>query len=231
MLKGKKPKVLLVEDDEDLAFLVADNLQIEGFDVIRKADGEQAWEELRTNEFDICVFDVMLPKLDGFGLAERLRNTNTEVPIIFLTAKSIQEDRLKGLRLGADDYITKPFDMEELILRMRVFLKRSGSSNSGKDKFKLGNLTFLPLDRVLELGEEQMKLTGKECEVLKILSKKMGKVVSRTEILEGVWGRDDYFLGRSLDVHLSKLRKHLKADPSVLIENVHGLGFRLKAGE
>lgn len=223
-------KILLVEDDEALRFIVKDNLEQNNYDVKVAEDGEIALQLFNDNEFDLIVLDVMLPKIDGFQVAERIRKTNEQVPIIFLTARSMTEDKILGLTIGGDDYIPKPFSMEELLLKIKIFLKRSQSqpvsSNETSKKIEIGNFDFHPDDLSLSLNGEVRSLTLKEAELMNFFAKNKNKVLSRNEILEEVWGSDDYFLGRSLDVFISRLRKYFKADPAVKITNLHGIGFR-----
>lgn len=223
-------KLLLVEDDEALRFIVKDNLEQNNYDVQVAEDGELALQLFNDKQFDLIVLDVMLPKIDGFQVAEQIRKTNEQVPIIFLTARSMTEDKILGLTIGGDDYIPKPFSMEELLLKIKIFLKRSQSQpvsgNETSRKIKIGNFDFLPDDLSLSLHGEVRSLTLKEAELIKFFAKNSNKVLSRNEILEKVWGSDDYFLGRSLDVFISRLRKYFKADPAVKIMNLHGIGFR-----
>ncbi len=223
-------KILLVEDDEALRFIVKDNLEQNNFDVQVAEDGEIALQLFRDNKFDLIVLDVMLPKIDGFQVAEKIRKTNEQVPIIFLTARSMTEDKIMGLTIGGDDYIPKPFSMEELLLKIKIFLKRSQSqpisNGETSKKIQIGKFVFHPDDLSLSLNGEARSLTLKEAELMKLFAKNLNKVLSRNEILEQVWGSDDYFLGRSLDVFISRLRKYFKADPAVKITNLHGIGFR-----
>ncbi|WP_319272946.1 response regulator transcription factor [uncultured Draconibacterium sp.] len=222
-------KILLVEDDEALRFIVKDNLSENGYDVEVAADGEIALEQFANNTFDLIVLDVMLPKIDGFQVAKSIRKTNDQVPIIFLTARSMTEDKIKGLTIGGDDYIPKPFSMEELLLKIKIFLKRSQSQPIASESsavLKIGKFDFHFDDLSLSLNGETRNLTLKEAELIHYFAKNQNKVLSRNEILENVWGSDDYFLGRSLDVFISRLRKYFKADASVKIINLHGIGFR-----
>jgi DNA-binding response OmpR family regulator len=219
----------LVEDDEALRFIVKDNLTEHGYDVEVAADGEIALELFGQNSFDLIVLDVMLPKIDGFKVAETIRKTNDQVPIIFLTARSMTEDKITGLTIGGDDYIPKPFSMEELLLKIRIFLKRSQSQpvdSESSGVLKIGQFDFHFDDLSLTLNGEARNLTLKEAELIRYFARNANKVLSRNEILENVWGSDDYFLGRSLDVFISRLRKYFKADASVKIINLHGIGFR-----
>ena len=225
----KKARVLLVEDDRNLAFVIKDNLEINGFQVTHCLDGEAAFQQFSENNFDLCVFDVMLPKKDGITLASDIRKQNTIVPILFLTAKSMKDDRIAGFKAGGDDYITKPFSIEELLLRMEVFLKRSRVNNfSDTSRFSLGKVEFDADNLLLNINGDSINLTQKEAEILKMLCLHRNKVLKREEILKQVWGNDDYFTGRSLDVFITKLRKHLKREEGVEIVNVHGVGFKLQ---
>lgn len=223
-------KILLVEDDEALRFIVKDNLEQNNFDVQVAEDGEIALQLFKSNTFDLIVLDVMLPKVDGFQVAEQVRKTDEQTPIIFLTARSMTEDKILGLTIGGDDYIPKPFSMEELLLKIKIFLKRSQSrpvsNGETSTKMKIGNFDFHPDDLSLTINNETRSLTLKEAELMKFFAENANKVLSRNEILEKVWGSDDYFLGRSLDVFISRLRKYFKPDPAVKITNLHGIGFR-----
>lgn len=230
----EKTRVLLVEDDESLGFVVKDNLEFNGFEVDLQKDGLSAKEQFSRKEYDICVFDVMLPKMDGFTLAEHVRTINKQIPIIFLTAKSLKEDRIKGFKLGGDDYLTKPFSVEELILRMEVFLRRSNSVEEGiaqepeTSSFEVGKYSFDYKNLRLSLNDETRDLTQREGDLLKMLVIQKNNLVPREQILTQLWGEDDYFKGRSMDVFISRLRKYLKDDESLKIKNVHGVGFRLE---
>ncbi len=222
-------KILYVEDDATLAFLVKDNLEMnDNFTLCHYNDGMLAKKAFAKEVFDLCLIDVMLPSLDGFSLAEHIREQNSQVPIIFLTAKSMQEDKLAGLKIGADDYITKPFNIEELILKINIFLKRKFiNATEVVSDIKIGNFLFDPINQTLTLDHSSSKLTQRECELLILLAQKPNEVITRKNLLERVWGKEDYFLGRSMDVFISRLRKYLSADPSLEIENIHGVGFRL----
>lgn len=223
-------KILLVEDDEALRFIVKDNLEQNNYDVSVAEDGEIALELFNSDTFDLIVLDVMLPKIDGFQVAEKVRKTNEQIPIIFLTARSMTEDKIMGLTLGGDDYIPKPFSMEELLLKIKIFLKRSQSTpiagSESSELIKIGQFDFYPNDLSLSIKGETRSLTLKEAELMRFFAENTNKVLSRNEILEQVWGSDDYFLGRSLDVFISRLRKYFKPDPAVKITNLHGIGFR-----
>lgn len=217
----------MVEDDPNLGFVIKDNLLMKGYDVTLCIDGEQGLNIFSQHDFNLCILDVMLPKKDGFTLAKDIRQKNKNIPILMLTAKAMTEDKLEGFQSGADDYITKPFDFEELLCRVEVFLRRS-SVTSEEKKFTLGQFEFDYINLSLRNGSEEKFLTQKEAEVLKLLYVNRGRVLKREEILNQVWGDDDYFMGRSMDVFISKLRKYLKADPAIQIVNYHGVGFRLE---
>ncbi len=220
-------QILYVEDDETLAFLTNDALTDNGYEVHHFTDGARAFKAFKKQQFDLCVIDVMLPIMDGFSLAEQLRGLNTQVPIIFVTAKSMKEDKIKGLTIGADDYITKPFNIEELLLKINVFLKRRFIKNDLDKSVGIGDFTFDFKNLIIHYKEQTIKLTQREGELMQQLYNNKNSVISRKDLLERVWGKEDYFLGRSMDVFISRLRKHLSCDPNVQIENVHGVGFRL----
>jgi len=224
-------KILYVEDDETLVFVTSDTLGQEGFDVDHHLDGLSAKKAFQGDVYDICIIDVMLPEMDGFQLAEFIRSKNVQIPIIFVTAKSMQEDKLKGLKIGADDYITKPFNIEELILKINIFLKRKYIELDGPKQIEIGAFSFDMENLVLHHNDTNKKVTQREGELLYALASQSNKIVKRKTLLEQIWGKEDYFLGRSMDVFISRLRKHLSDDPSIKIENVHGVGFRLQVGE
>lgn len=218
--------LLYVEDDESLSFVTRDHLELQGYQVTHCPDGGSARAAIEAGQFDLCLLDVMLPETDGFTLAEEIRRKNTEVPILFLTARSLKEDRLHGLRLGADDYITKPFSIEELILKIEVFLRRSRTvSTPVPQEYTIGDYAFNYPNLELKHGADVRRLTQKEADLLQYLIKHKNQVIKRGDILEEVWGENDYFLGRSLDVFISRLRKYLKEDSSIKVENIHGVGF------
>jgi DNA-binding response OmpR family regulator len=221
-------KILYVEDDKNLSFVIKDNLEEEGFEVYHFEDGKEAFKNFKKEKFDLCLLDVMLPELDGFSLAEKIREQNDHIPIIFLTAKALQEDKIEGLKIGGDDYITKPFSIEELTLRIKVFLKRSSISDidDEQDEYCIGKYNFSFSQLNLDSDDGIQKLTHREAEVLKFLCDRRNTVIKREDILTQIWGRDDYFLGRSLDVFITRLRKMLASDDNLKIENVHGVGFR-----
>ncbi|MBK8289583.1 MAG: response regulator transcription factor [Flammeovirgaceae bacterium] len=220
-------KILLVEDDPNLGFVIKDNLGLKGYDVTLRTNGEEGLQTFYQNLFDICILDVMMPKKDGFTLAQQIREKNQQIPILFVTAKSMLEDKIIGFQSGGDDYLIKPFSMEELCLRIEVFLRRSNSSVI-EESFSLGSFRFDCRNFTLFHNQQERTLTQKEGEVLKLLCINKGRVLKREEILKSVWGNDDYFLGRSMDVFISKLRKYLKEDSRIQIINYHGVGFRLE---
>lgn len=223
--------ILLVEDDPSLGFVIKDNLMMKGYNVTLCRDGEEAERVFSPTEFHLCIFDVMLPKKDGFSLARSVRQKDASIPILFLTAKSMTEDKLEGFRTGGDDYITKPFSLDELLCRIEVFLKRDRVSEpSGATTFRLGHYEFDFSKLSLKKGIDEKSLTQKEADVLKLLYQHRERVLKREEILRQVWGNDDYFMGRSMDVFISKLRKYLKDDDRVQIVNYHGVGFKLEIG-
>jgi DNA-binding response OmpR family regulator len=221
-------KILLVEDDPSLGFVIQDNLILKGYDVTLCTDGEQGERAFLDRAFQLCILDVMLPKKDGFSLAASIRGRNKDVPILFLTAKTMTEDKLKGFQTGADDYITKPFSLEELYYRIEVFLRRTRETETIDAVFTVGQFQFDPFSFTLRHKNLEKILTQKEAEVLKLLYRNRDRVLKREEILTHVWGDDDYFMGRSMDVFISKLRKYLKTDPDIQIVNYHGVGFRLE---
>lgn len=233
-------KILFVEDDATLGFVVKDHLTLEGYHIEWIKDGQTAFETFEKSNFDkipfdLCIFDVMLPKLDGFELAKKVRAENKQIPILFLTAKSLQEDRLHALRIGADDYLTKPFSIEELVLKMEIFLRRSTISKIDDTQnaildapIQLGNYIF-DVKNLALLSPSQKKhlLTSREVELLELFCQNKEQVLRREFILKELWGNDDYFLGRSLDVFISRLRKYLKEDETIQIENIPRVGFKL----
>lgn len=228
-----KASVLLVEDDQNLGFVIQDALKRKGFAVHLCRDGKEGLKQFNEHAYDLCVLDVMLPQKDGFSLAEDIRSINAEVPIVFLTAKSQTEDRIAGFKAGGDDYLTKPFSHEELILRIEAILRRTHGRQEdprNRERFELGDYTFDHRNLTLIHPSEERKLTKKEAEVLRLLCMHQDQVLPRELVLNMVWGDDTYFLGRSLDVFISRLRKYLKMDQNVRIVNVHGVGFKLQVG-
>lgn len=227
-----KYKILYAEDDETLAFLTQDNLEQNNYEVVHCSNGEKALNTFKSEAFDICVFDIMMPKMDGFELATAIRKTNTDIPIIFLSAKTLKEDRIKGLRIGADDYLVKPFSIEELLLKIEIFLKRTNKNkNSEKEIFTVGTYNFEPKNYLLYNETNKVILTQRESELLKFFLENENVVLKREQILKALWGDDDYFMGRSLDVFISRLRKILANEKGITIENLHGIGFRFVSTE
>ena len=223
-----KAKILLAEDDVNLGSVLRQYLDAKGYEVDLCLDGEDAFKTFMENEYDLCILDVMMPKKDGFTLAKDIRRINSKIPIIFLTVRSMNEDVLKGFEIGADDYITKPFNMEELLMRIEAILRRTGRLTESKQTvFQIGKYTFDSVRQTLKIGDKVRKLTTKENELLKLLASNMNEVVERNYALKLVWGDDSFFNARSMDVYITKLRKYLADDPSVKIINVHSLGFKL----
>ncbi len=224
-MNHSRPKILYCEDNETLAFVTKDNLELRNYEVEHVSTGEKVLSALRTNDYDLLIMDIMLPGMDGLDTVEKVRERHPELPIIFLTALSLTEDRVKGLRLGADDYLTKPFSIEELDLRMKVCLRRKTYQPEEISEYRWGEIYFSYDKLILTVGGETLRLTQKEADVLLYFSARPNRVLKRAEILLEIWGEDDYFLGRSLDVFISRLRKYLSSDPSLEIANVHGVGF------
>jgi DNA-binding response OmpR family regulator len=225
----KKVKLLLAEDDENLGLLLKEYLIAKGYDTDLYPDGEAAYKGFRNHSYNLCILDIMMPKKDGISLAKDIRLINMEVPIIFLTAKNMKEDVLEGFKIGGDDYITKPFSMEELIFRIEAIMRRVMQDTSSPDDavYQLGMYTFDTRKQILSGGEEEVKLTTKEAELLRLLCNNANKVLERNFALKTIWIDDNYFNARSMDVYITKLRKHLKDDPKVEIINVHGKGYKL----
>lgn len=224
-------KILLAEDDIDFANILKQYLEIQNFEVHWTKDGEEAWQTFSTQTFDICVFDVMMPKIDGFTLAEKCINHNPEIPFLFLTARSQNEDKIKGLKLGADDYIIKPFEVDELVLRMTNILKRTSKTpvtKSNSKEIQIGNYIFHTYRLELKRGSKTQQLTEKDAALLTFLATNRNQVLKRDEILQAVWKTDDYFSGRSMDVYISKLRKYFADDASISIESVRNIGLEFK---
>jgi DNA-binding response OmpR family regulator len=224
------PSILLAEDDPNLGLLLAEFLKKKGYDVAWAHDGDQALDLFVKGHFDLCVFDVMMPKKDGFSLAKDIRATHLDVPIIFLTAKSMEEDTLQGFKVGADDYLTKPFSMDVLVARMEAVLRRTHSDKTLPalaDEIPLGDFLYYPAKMRLVFQGSEQKFTPKENELMKLLCENLGRPVSRSYALKLIWGDDTYFNARSMDVYMTKLRKLLKEDPRVQLMNLHGEGFRL----
>ncbi|MCA1757791.1 MAG: response regulator transcription factor [Bacteroidales bacterium] len=224
-------KIFLVEDDLSFGSVLKSYLEINDFEVTWIDDGKYAVESFRKERFDLCILDVMLPNVDGFSIASSIREINRAVPLIFLTAKKLKDDVLRGFGLGADDYITKPFDTEILLARIKAIVSRSGYPAKGKDLLEVGLYKFNRKLRTLTLGDESRKLSPKEGQLLELLADAPDTFVSREVALRTIWGTDDYFTARSMDVYITKLRKYLSDDPSIVIRNIHGSGFQLITGE
>ena len=227
-----KANILLVEDDENLGFVTQDNLKIAGYNVTWAKDGKSGFEAFCQDKFDLCILDVMLPQKDGFQLGHEIKSLKENIPLIFLTAKSLDPDKVQGFKIGADDYITKPFNMELLALRVQALLKRYFSSEANtleeKDLFHIGNYSFHYKNQELRIGEENKHLTKKEAEILRLLCLNENQLLTRDLALKVIWGENDYFKGRSMDVFITKLRKYLKEDERIKIINIHGTGFKLR---
>ena len=223
-----KTRVLLAEDDENLGSLLQEYLQAKDFETDWVTNGEKAFRYFEQFHYDICILDVMMPVKDGFTLASEIRVLNKDIPIMFLTAKSMKEDVLEGFTLGADDYITKPFSMEELLFRLEAILRRTrGTQGNDRPVWEIGSFTFDTQKQQLTRGEQVQKLTTKEADLLHLLCNNMNQVLDRNFALKAIWMDDNYFNARSMDVYITKLRKYLKADPAVQIINVHGKGYKL----
>lgn len=228
----EKLKILLCEDDENLGMLLREYLQAKGYQAVLCQDGEVGYREFAKGKFDIAVLDVMMPKKDGFTLAQEIRQANTEIPIIFLTARALKDDILEGFKIGADDYITKPFSMEELVMRIEAILRRvKGKKTRENTIYHIGRFTFDTQKQLLSIGDKQTKLTTKENELLALLCAHANEILQRDYALKTIWIDDNYFNARSMDVYITKLRKHLKDDPSIEIINIHGKGYKLIAPE
>lgn len=225
-------KILLCEDDENLGMLLREYLQAKGYDTTLCPDGEEGLKEFAKEKFDIAVLDVMMPKIDGFTLAKEIRKSNSEIPIIFLTAKTMKEDILEGFKIGADDYITKPFSMEELVYRIEAILRRiNGKKSKEATLYHIGRFTFDTQKQLLSIDDKQTKLTTKENELLALLCAHTNEILQRDYALKTIWIDDNYFNARSMDVYITKLRKHLKDDDQIEIINIHGKGYKLIAPE
>ena len=226
------PKILLAEDDEHLSHLIKDELEDEGYSVTLCADGQSAIEVFDKNKFDLCLLDIMMPVKDGFTVAKKIRQQSDVIPIIFISTRALIDDKIEGYNRGVDDYIVKPFNMRELLMKMEVFLRRTRKLFSEmKSDFKMGTIFFSHSDLKFESPKGTIKLKQKEADLLQFLCMHPNKILKRDEILLAVWGKDDYFLGRSMDVFMSKIRKYLKADPQVVLETIHGLGYRFSVPE
>ncbi len=233
MKTNTKIKILLVEDDPNLSIVIQDYLEMLQYQTVLCKDGVEGIDAFRKDKFDLVILDVMMPRKDGFSVAEDIRKMDESTPIIFLTAKSLKEDRIKGFKAGCDDYMTKPFSTEELSLRIKAILKRCLSPGNAitepdEPEFSIGKFTFDHVNMILKSGEEEHTLTRKESALLKLLCIYRNKLLPREVALKSIWGDDDYFIGRSMDVFISKLRKYLRTDPDIAITNVHGTGFKLE---
>jgi DNA-binding response OmpR family regulator len=225
---NKEIKILLVEDDSNLGSITSQYLMAKGFNCHWEENGELGYQSFVKNEYDLVILDVMMPVKDGFSTAKDIRGIDKNIPIIFLTAKSMKEDTLKGFEIGGDDYITKPFNMDELVARINAILKRvSTDSNSYFDDLEIGKLTFNPKMQILSMGDFSVTLTTKESDLLTLLYRNKNNILDRNHALKAIWGDDNYFNGRSMDVYIAKLRKYLKQDDQIQIINVHGRGFKL----
>ncbi|MEP6615103.1 MAG: response regulator transcription factor [Ginsengibacter sp.] len=225
------PTLLYVEDDETLAFLTRDNLELNHYHVVHCRNGDDAIEAFTHHKIDLCILDIMLPGKDGFEVATAIRKIDQEVPILFLSAKTLKEDRIRGLKLGADDFIVKPFSIEELVLKIEVFLQRSKKAVMNNLQFQLGGFLFDSQNYTLVIDGKKEILTQRESDLLKLFCNNKNKVLTREQILKSLWGDDDYFMGRSLDVFISRLRKIISKEPSIQIENLHGIGFKFSVSE
>ena len=225
-----KRRILLAEDDENLGTLLREYLNVKGYETQLFTNGEQAFKGFTSEHFDLCLLDIMMPVKDGFTLAREIRELNSDIPIIFLTAKNLKEDVIEGFRIGADDYITKPFNMEELLFRIEAIFRRTGKGGENtQDVFSVGKYTFDATKQELAVGDQVQKLTTKESELLRLLCLHKNQILERNFALRSIWMDDSYFNARSMDVYITKLRKYLKDDPAVEIINVHGKGFKLIA--
>ncbi len=224
-------RVLLTEDDKNLGTILKAYLEAKGFPTELCTDGREGLERFKREEFQFCILDVMMPVMDGFALAAEIRKLDKKVPLLFLTAKTMQEDKLQGFELGADDYLTKPFSMEELLLRMKAILRRTAEDTIRPTHFELGSFTFDYNRQILMNKEGENKLTSKEAELLRLLCENMNKVLDRSVALNKIWFDDSYFNARSMDVYVTKLRKYFKGDPKIELMNVHGVGFKLVVNE
>lgn len=231
-MEKRDARILFVEDDPNLSMVLQDYLEMIGYNVDHGADGEEGLSLFKKNKYDIVILDIMMPRKDGFTLANDIRQINKNMPLVFLTAKNLKEDKIKGFREGCDDFITKPFSTEELNLRIKAILRRC-YNNTGVEKpiievYQIGKFEFDSSNLILTADDVQKRLTRKEASLLKLLCENKNELLPREVALESVWGENDYFIGRSMDVFIAKLRKYLKADPNVKITNIHGIGFKLE---
>ncbi|HSJ66032.1 MAG TPA: response regulator transcription factor [Anditalea sp.] len=228
-----KAKLLVVEDDPNLGDILQEYLTMKGYDTTLCKDGEEGWNKFKKDKYNLCILDIMMPKKDGFTLGKEIKKVEENIPIIYLTAKNLKDDVIEGLKIGADDYITKPFSMEELLLRISAILKRTmkGSEVTALKSYTFGDFTLHYDQQILESPSGKNKLTSKENELLRLLASEINNNVSRSHALKQIWGDDSYFNARSMDVYLSKIRKLLKEDPKVQIITLHGEGFKMVVGE
>ncbi len=224
-----RTNILLVEDDLNLGTILREFLSVKKFDVTHALNGEEGFILFKGNKYDLCLIDIMMPKIDGFSLAKKIRMIDKQVPFLFVTAKSMLDDKIEGFEIGADDYVTKPFSMEELIMRINAILKRTKIVHveDERSEFTLGNYKFDYAKRILYYNGNEQRLTQKECELLRLLCLNKNKILERSEALTRIWKEESYFTGRSMDVYITKLRSYLKQDKSIEIINVHGTGFKL----
>ncbi len=229
-MNDEQIKVLLAEDDKNLGTILTSYLNAKGFPTTLCVNGKEAYDSFRKDKYDFCIVDVMMPIKDGFTLAKEIRQIDKKIPILFLSARSMQEDKLKGFEIGADDYLTKPFSMEELLMRMRAIIRRTTESkilDTSRNFYEIGKFNFDYNRQILKINSKEQKLTSKESELLKMLCDNINEVLDRSIALKKIWLDDSYFNARSMDVYVTKLRKYLKDDPNIELINVHGVGFKL----
>lgn len=224
----KKKKILLAEDDLNFGSVLRDYLTVNGYEVKLCSDGLVAMAAFEKESFDLCISDIMMPYSDGFTLVSEIRKVNTSIPFIFLTAKTLKEDMIKAYKIGADDYLVKPFDSELLLYKILAVFKRKGTEPGSVESIEVGGYEFAIAERKLKYRDKQQKLSPKEAQLLKLLNEHVNEILPRTKVLKEIWGDDNYFNGRSMDVYITKLRKYLSGDPAIIIENLHGTGFILK---
>ncbi|HOK26486.1 MAG TPA: response regulator transcription factor [Bacteroidales bacterium] len=223
----KPARIFLVEDDLSFGSVLKSYLELNDYVVEWVDDGKYAMDAFRRGSYDICILDVMLPNVDGFTIAGEIRKINTTIPIVFLTAKKLKEDVLKGYGVGGDDYITKPFDTDILLAKIKAIIARRDTGDKSRDLYEIGKFTFNSKLRILKIGDQEMKLSPKEAQLLELLANNPNSLIPREMALKKIWGSDDYFTARSMDVYVTKLRKYLSADPDLVIKNIHGAGFQL----
>ena len=229
-MSTERARILVVEDDPHMGLLLEENLRMAGYEPTLVVDGEQAVRSFHSKSYELCLLDIMLPKKDGMEVARTIRKLNAKAPFIFISARSMQVDKIEGFKIGADDYITKPFNLEELMLRIQAVLNRTGHGLTATDRLSLGKLTLQVTERSLTGVGEAIALSQKETALVRILAENINEPVSRSEILKAAWGSDNYFNSKSLDVYLTKIRKYLKRDPALKLKNIHGYGYKLVAG-